>query len=261
LIRDLLAAAVTNTEHRHAALVGLIGAYKAAAYLGHDLGFSGLPTLAIDRMRLVAEELGDPVWSSYAAYQRAQVLSGVNRARQYELAVAAADVAPATRPEIRGMANLTAAMASAAQGYGDTAQAHLTEAASLAELLDADVSPWCQTNFGRTNVGIWSVSIGVELGEGARVAETAAKVRPGGVSQSRQAAFWIDFGRGLLTDRTTRDRGLAALLRAEKLAPQKVRTNPFVRDTVTNLLAAARRDAGGRELRGLAWRIGVAPTG
>lgn len=261
LIRDLLATAVNDPEHRHAALVGLVGAYKAAAYLAHDLGFSGLPTLAVDRMRLVAEELNDSVWTSYAAYQRAQVLSGANRSRQYELAVAAADVAPASRPEVRGMANLTAALAAAAQGDGDTAQTHLYEAAALAELIDAEVSPWCQTNFGRTNVGIWRVSIGVELGEGARVAESAAAIRPDSVSRSRQAAFWIDYGRGLLTDRKTQERGLAALLRAEELAPQKVRTNAFVREAVTNLLSSARRDAGSRELRGLAWRVGVAPTG
>jgi transcriptional regulator with XRE-family HTH domain len=259
LIRDLLAA--VETEHREPALTGLISAYKAAAYLAHDLRFAGVPTLAVDRMRRAAEELGDPVWTSYAAYQRAQVLSGGNRSRQYELAVKAADLAPAARPEVRGMSNLTAAMAAASQGDADTARTHLAEAASLAELIDADVSPWCQTNFGRTNVGIWRVSIGVELGEGARVAEIADTVRPGAVSQSRQAAFWIDYGRALLSERRTREQGLSALLRAEALAPQKVHSNVFVREAVTNLLSAAQRQAGGRDLRGLAYRTGIAPTG
>jgi hypothetical protein len=51
------------------------------------------------------------------------------------------------------------------------------------------------------------------------------------------------------------------LLRAETLAPQLVRNNVFVRESVADLLAKARRDAGGRELRGLAWRLGIAPTG
>lgn len=261
LIRDLLAAAETDRVHRRDALIGLINAYKAAAYLAHDLGFPGVPTLAVDRMRRVAEELSDQVWTSYAAYQRAQVLSGANRPRQYQLAVAAADEAPASRPEIRGMSNLTAAMSAASRGDADTAQSHLTEAASLAELIEQDVSAWCQTNFGRSNVGIWRVSIGVELGEGAKVAEIAEKVRLGAVSQSRKAAFWIDYGRGLLSDSTTQARGMAALLRAEEIAPQKVRTNPFVREAVISLLSSARRSAGGRDLRGLAWRMGVAPTG
>jgi hypothetical protein len=39
------------------------------------------------------------------------------------------------------------------------------------------------------------------------------------------------------------------------------RHDVFVRETVAGLLCQARRDAGGRELRGLAWRMGVAPIG
>jgi hypothetical protein len=40
---------------------------------------------------------------------------------------------------------------------------------ALAELIEPDVSPWMQTDFGRTNVGIWRVSIGLELGDGGKV--------------------------------------------------------------------------------------------
>ncbi|HEX4702993.1 MAG TPA: transcriptional regulator, partial [Pseudonocardiaceae bacterium] len=96
---------------------------------------------------------------------------------------------------------------------------------------------------------------------GAKITELASAVRPDRVSRSRQSAFWIDYGRGLIADRQTRERGLSALLRAEKLAPQQVRNNVFVRETVADLLGTARRDAGGRELRGLAYRLGVVPTG
>jgi hypothetical protein len=46
------------------------------------------------------------------------------------------------------------------------------------------------------------------------------------------------------------------LLHAEQLAPRLIRTNIFVRETVADLLRQARRDAGGGELRGLAWRRG-----
>jgi hypothetical protein len=66
-------------------------------------------------MRQAAGELDDPVWTTYAAYQRAQLLSGANRARQYELAVTVADATDG-RTETRGLAHLTAALASAAQG-------------------------------------------------------------------------------------------------------------------------------------------------
>ncbi|MGW5050705.1 helix-turn-helix domain-containing protein [Actinokineospora sp. NPDC004072] len=259
LIRDLLAA-VAEPPNRAAALVGLLAAYKAIAYLTHDLGLPGLPMLAVERMQRVAEELGDPVWLSYAAYQRCQLLGGTNRMRQYELAVAVADL-PSSRVEVRGLAHLAAALSSAAQGSGDLALTHLDEAATLAEQIEPDVSPWMQTNFGRTNVGIWRVSIGLEMGVGGKVVELAAGMNPVGVSRSRQAAFWIDYGRGLMSDRKSREQGLSALLRAESLAPQKVRTNVFAREAVADMLRQSRREAGGRDLRGLAWRMGVAPTG
>ncbi|MCP2258853.1 Helix-turn-helix domain-containing protein [Streptoalloteichus tenebrarius] len=254
LTKELLAA--VNTSHRVKALIGLMCTYKAAAYLAHDLGVQGLPTLAAERMRQVAEELDDPVWLSYAAYQRAQVVSGNNRPRQYELAAAVADM-PGARVETRGLANLTAALAAATTGRHDLAHTHLAEAANLAETIEADVSPWMNTNFGRENTNIWKVSVGLELGDGAKAAELASRMRPTSVSKSRQAQFWIDYGRALLTDRRHSERGLAAILHAEQIAPQKVRNNAFVREAVVGLLTTARRDAGGRDLRGLAYRIGV----
>jgi hypothetical protein len=64
-----------------------------------------------------------------------------------------------------------------------------------------------------------------------------------------------------VAERKTQEEGLRVLLRAERLAPQLVRNNLFVREAVADLLRRARRDAGGRELRGLAWRMGVAPVG
>jgi transcriptional regulator with XRE-family HTH domain len=262
LIRELLQAAAEPDTQRDAAL-GLLTAYHAAANVAGRLGFSGLPALAVERMQRVAEYLDDPVWCALTQWARAHALSGNNRARQYQLAVAAADD-PAARPEVRGMANLTAALAAATQNRGDVAQTHLQEAAAVAEMIEADVSPWAgnaMMQFGRTNVGIWRVAIGVELGQGAKVEEIASTVRPETITRSRQAAFWVDYGRGLLTERKTRERGFSALLRAETLAGQQVRNNAFVRETVSTLFAAARRDAGGRELRGLAWRMGLAPKG
>ncbi|MBE1469665.1 hypothetical protein [Kibdelosporangium phytohabitans] len=253
--------AAGDPKHRRDALIGLLDAYKSAGYLAHDLGFTGLPALAIERMRAAAEKLDDPVLLADVAWRRAHLLSGTNRARQYDLAVDIADRAPAERPDIRGMSNLTAALAAAAQGDGERAEAHLAEAGGIAETIDTDDEPWTRTDFGRTNVNIWRVAIGVELGYGAKVAETAAKIRPEAMKRDRQAAFWIDYGRGMLAERKTHERGLSALLRAEKIAPQKVRNNPFVREAIAGVLASTRRDVAGLELRGFAWRIGIAPNG
>lgn len=262
LIRELLAAAA-DPSLRRSALVPMLTAYHVAGSISARLRIPGMPSLAADRMRQVAAELDDPVWDAVSQWGRAHFLSGTNRARQYELAVAVADQAPAEHVETRGMANLTAALAAAAQGNEDLAETHLAEAADVAELIEPDTSPWPSgvMQFGRTNVGIFRVAIGVELGQGPRVAEYASAVRPQTISRGRQASFWIDYGRGMLAERKTREQGVTALLRAERLAPQQVRTSVWAREAVTGMLSAEMRVAGGRELRGLAWRMGIAPTG
>lgn len=262
LIRDLLAAAVDPALRREA-LPPLLTAYHVAGSISARLRIPGMPSLAADRMRQVADELGDPVWHSVSQWGRAHFLSGTNRGRQYELAVAVADQAPTDRVETRGMANLTAALAAAAQGDGDLAEVHLDEAAAVAEQLPMDTSPWPSgvMQFGRTNVGIFKVAIGVELGQGARVAEYASSVRPDTISRGRQASFWVDYGRGLATERKTREEGARALLRAEDLAAQQVRTNVWARASITDLLGVELPTELAADVRGLAWRMGIAPTG
>jgi transcriptional regulator with XRE-family HTH domain len=101
----------------------------------------------------------------------------------------------------------------------------------------------------------------VERGERAVTNRNTLEAMAGAFPASRQSVYWADLGRGLVTERRTRDQGVQALIHAEQLAPQDIRNNPFVRETVADLLRQARRDAGGRELRGLAWRMGVATIG
>jgi hypothetical protein len=78
---------------------------------------------------------------------------------------------------------------------------------------------------------------------------------------SRQAEFWAEVGRALVASKKTREKGLRVLLHAEQLAPQRIRHDVFVREVIADLLRQARRAAGGRELRGLAGRLGVDPVG
>jgi transcriptional regulator with XRE-family HTH domain len=262
IIRDLLAAA-TDPKRRKDALPPLLTAYHVAGSIAARLRIPGMPSLAADRIRQVAAELDDPVWDAVSRWGRAHFLSGTNRARQYEMAVEAADHAPMDHPETRGMAHLTAGLAAAAQGQADVAETHLTEAAAVAELIEPDTSPWPSgiMQFGRTNVGIFRTAVAVELGEGGRVEEFVSAFRPASISRGRQASYWIDYGRGLMSERRTREKGLAALLKAEQLAPQQLHKNVFAREAITSLLAAQLRTAGGREVRGLAYRMGVAPTG
>ena len=50
------------------------------------------------------------------------------------------------------------------------------------------------------------------------------------------------------------------LVHAEQLAPQRIHLNLLVREVVSGLLRQALSEAGRRELRALAWRMGLAPV-
>lgn len=263
LLGELHTLYVTDPEHRADVLRALMDCYHAAGVLLKNLGVRGLPTLAAFHARRVAEELEDPAWLGLAAWLRASTLGGKGRPRMLELSTQGADALQGHLDDPRalqmyGALHLNAALASAAMRHGDDAAAHLTEAGTIADRISPDGRGFGNLYFGPDNVGIWRLTIAVELGEPGQARELARQVNPAAVpSAARQAMFWADLGRGMAQDRTTRDDAVGALLRAEKIAPQRIRTNPFVRETVGDLMRRARREAVGRELRGMAYRMGL----
>jgi len=267
LMAELHAAYVRDPQRRRDILLGLIHCYSSACWVTKRLGGRGLPLLAARLAQQCGAELDAPQWRGYTTWLRGDAAGSLSRPQQYTRAVSMAEELSRQLDDqdviqAYGMLHLSAALAAAAQGDKDTMSTHLGEASSVAERLDEEVGQFARLWFGRTNVGIWRVAMATEFGEGARVAEVARDVHPDLIpSPSRQAEFWADLGRSLLCESGTRDKGLAALLRAEGLAPQRVRNDLFVREAVADQLRRARQDAGSRELRGLAWRMGVAPTG
>jgi hypothetical protein len=206
----------------------------------------------------------DPAWLGLAAWLRAYTVAGQGRPRTLELSRRAASTLEADLGDPRvqqmyGALHLTAALASATMCRGDDAADHLNEAGAIADRIGAAGGHgFGSLYFGPDNVGIWRISIAVELGEPGRAREIARNVQPSRVpSAARQAMYWADLGRGMAQERATRDDAVVALLRAEKIAPQRIRTNPFVRETVGDLMRRAQREAVGRELRGMAYRMGL----
>ena len=263
LIADLHATAAADPDHRRDALVGLLDVYTAAVVALKHLGESDLAAVAALQARAVAAEVGSPAYTALAEWVRALAVSSPARQRSLSLASRAADrVAPVVgsdgaAAEMYGMLHLMCALnAAALNRYGESAD-HQAEAADVAARVGAGTN-FGHTCFGVPNYGFWRVTLAVERGEGGKVAEIARDVDPTAVgSASRRAGFYTDLGRGLASDRGRRGDAVKALRTAEQLAPQRVRANPYVRETVTDLLRLARRDAGGRELRGLAYRMGV----
>ncbi|ONF73954.1 helix-turn-helix domain-containing protein [Amycolatopsis keratiniphila] len=267
LLAELHALYVRQPSLRTEVLLALIHCYASAVWVTKRLGGRGLSMLAAKEAQKCAEELDSPQWRGYTTWLRGDATGALSRPQQHQRAVRMADeLRPhLDHPEViqaYGMLHLSAALASAVQADKDNARTHLDEAEDVARRLDTEVGTFGRLWFGTTNVGVWRTTIGLELGEGQRVAEQARLVHIDTIpSQSRRAEFFADLGRVLLAERKTQEEGLEKLLQAEKLAPQRIHADVFVREAVADRLRAAQRDAGGRELRGLAWRLGIAPAG
>jgi transcriptional regulator with XRE-family HTH domain len=266
LITDLHAVAAGDPAYRRDALGGLLDVYTAATFTAKHLGEPDLAAVAAMHARAVAAELDSPAHTALAELLRAQAVSSPARARSMALAARAVDrVAPCVgsdpdAAEMYGMLHLTCALNAAALRRPVESAEHQAEAADVAARVGAGTNFGHQC-FGLPNVGFWRVTLAVERGEGGKVRELARDIDPAAVSsRTRRAGFYSDLGRGLATERAQRQQAVAALRTAERLAPQRVRANPFVRETVTDLMRRARRDAIGRELRGMAYRMGLSAS-
>ncbi len=260
-VPDLLGELHTLAQDSGEARLLLADTLHAAFYLSKDLGHGDLAWMVAGRLHITTAALGDPTWGALADFVRAHAMVGL-RARERGLALAESS-AEALEPDdgaagqVYGMLHLSAALQSAATGAADGARAHLAEAVETAGRTGDGT--FGGLNFGPRNVGVWRVALALELGEPGRVPELARDVDVAAIpSTGRQATFYGDVGRGLATIRGRESEAVEALRRAEVLAPQRTRTSPYVREAVTDLLCRARRDAGGRELRGMAHRIGLA---
>jgi hypothetical protein len=247
------------------ALESLVEACVIAAAVTKELNYMDLAALAASRGKEAATLLDDPVQQGKADFMWLLTLPRVGSwDRNLEAAEKAADNLephahdPLSR-EVLGMLAMTAALSAAALQHGDTATHWLDQAADIAtQVPDQPMRTWM--SFSTANVNIWRTSVGVERGEnGGRILELAKTVNldlfeP---KSSRRASFLSDVGRGLAREAKTMDQAVRWLRKAEDTAPQRIRNNATTRETVAYLLSRATKEAGGRELRGMAARMGI----
>ncbi|ONH58183.1 hypothetical protein CcI49_21985 [Frankia sp. CcI49] len=245
-----------------AAIATLVEVYRAAFVLAKDLGYVDLAWIAAERCVQGTQLLESPEWAALGEFSRANgLLTAGARDRARRVAQHAADTAAASldHPDVMpvyGILHLTAALAAAPGSDPRDIDAHIAEAADIARRT-GETSAF-RLHFGPTNVAVWQVSIAVERGDGGKAAELAQGVDPTVLpSRRRRAHFYADLGRGLAQTRGKDQEALAMFREAEKLAPEQIRTSPLVRETVAVMLQRARSAAGGRDLRGLAYRMGV----
>lgn len=98
----------------------------------------------------------------------------------------------------------------------------------------------------------------MEAGDYERAVATAEDLHPEGhPNLPRRAAYWVDYGRALTRVRGRRNDAVVAFHRTETISPLHLHRSPLARETLAELLAHSKRDAIGRELRGMAYRAGL----
>ncbi|HEU0087555.1 MAG TPA: helix-turn-helix transcriptional regulator [Pseudonocardiaceae bacterium] len=167
---------------------------------------------------------------------------------------------PTNSPEsmqMAGMLALCQSLVAAADRRPADADAALEYAAELAEHTGEGNA--FSLGFGPTNVGLWRMAAALEAGDHEQTARIAEGLRPDAhPNLSRQAAYWIDYGRALARLRGRQDDAVKAFRRAEVICPLHMLRNPFARDVLAELLTRVHRGSPvDRELRGMAYRAGL----
>lgn len=265
LLPDLIAqsrmlAMDSDTERFRTGLSCFVSAATDAAFTIKAHGHIDLAMRLAEAAHTAADTLDQPAVRAAAAFALAQcALAGGSRRRSLRIANEAAAMLGDSGEDDAltwyGMSHLHAALSEAALGNQDNIAPHLTEAANAANRVTSD--PWLQ-ELTPTNVAIWQVAIAVENGEpdqAPRYARRIDRTKIRGVD--RRAHLHIDTGRGLYAAGHG-DAAVREFLRADELAPQKIRTRPLVLEVVGQLVRDARR-GGSDELRELAARCRIDP--
>lgn len=244
---DVLLGVYALTEHgpdeqtRTDALRLMVMAAKCGTFTLKYLRYPDLATIASEVGYAAAVRLGHPAWLGVAEFVRLLSLPSENKTLTHELALTAADRLQGNLGSSReametyGMLHLSASLVSALCVRPQDAKAHLDEAAEIAARTGE--GSFASMYFGPTNICFWRTAIAVELGEGGRVMELAKDVVADQVpSAVRQASYYTDLGRGLAQNRRHDQEAVTNFIRAELIAPQRVRLNQAVRETVGAML-------------------------
>jgi transcriptional regulator with XRE-family HTH domain len=267
LLADLYTTvAIVRDEERTVTLRQLIRALNSAMTLAHAFGYADLAYLVTERSAQAADALHDPAWSAIAAFSRVHALLPMGAHNQvYILASRATDAARSVTGEVSGNPALASygalcmvsALVAAVTGRTDESDTRLAEAASIAQRT-GETGPDL-AYFGPTNVAMYRMTSALERGDSDLAVELAGSVQPAHIaSPERRAKHWLDTGRALAALRGREYDAVAAFQRSETLAALRLRSNIYAREAVTGLLPRVRRDtAAGRELRGMAYRMGL----
>jgi transcriptional regulator with XRE-family HTH domain len=259
LLRDLRVALEVSPEaHRPVVYRLLARTYEAAMDMLLQSGYLTDSVMAIERARWAAQQSDDTLCRIEIEWHYAISFLRVGEVDQ------AADLTEEALRDLRpllsehveaaaltGMFELQAALIAARGGDSDMLWERWQRAHDIGQQVGADRGEPLQ--FGPSNVAIWSVSLPVEMLDGATAVKRAEQVGPalgkltpaavvtkGQFTAQRLGSYRVDVGRAYLY-RADRDRALKAILKAEQIAPQPTRNSAPARELVSVLLRTRRK--------------------
>jgi transcriptional regulator with XRE-family HTH domain len=265
LIAELQAAIETYHNTERARAFGLLScAYREAESVTHALGYDDLSSQATMRTREAASHSDDQFLMSVSGYQRVRYLwssaswndamTVIDRTlADIETEYASGNPRAAS---VTGALHLRAAITAARRFDTDEAWSRYELAKEAVGRLGEHPEDFYELTFTPANVAIHAVAIAVELGDGTEAVKRGGTLRvPDSLPPSRAGHHYMDMARGWLWY-GNRDRSLAAIERAERIAPMLIRNHPMAKKTVRTLLDQESRSYRDR-LRRLAARMQV----
>ncbi|MFD2793668.1 hypothetical protein ACFS27_08910 [Promicromonospora vindobonensis] len=96
------------------------------------------------------------------------------------------------------------------------------------------------TEFGPANVEIHAVTASVDLGDAGMALDLAGQIDTSALSAERRSRLLLDKARAY-TQRRQVGEAVDALLEAEELAPEQIRSHPLARRAIRDLMQISRR--------------------
>jgi transcriptional regulator with XRE-family HTH domain len=260
-----LAVRDAETDDDRAALHVLRArAYQAAAAAFSRQDEPDAAWLAADRAITAAELSGHPLDVIAGHFRLAHAFIRLRRFDQADrVATNALDALEplaedkSASPELLslyGAMHLVRAVICGHESNRSQAHRHLDQAERIGRRLGTDRNDF-DTEFGPTNVQLHRVAVAVDLGDAGEALDVADRIDASGLSPERQACLLVDVARAHAQRRHVGE-ATAALLDAERLAPEQVRSHHLAHATITDLLAQSGRRPPA-ELADLARRSGA----
>lgn len=265
LVPDLEMASRSAAEGQRAEVAELLAtAYQACSAALAKIGETDTAWIAADRAMAAAERAGNPMLVAAGAFRLVFVFINARHFGQAEETArtaaealqSLADQGDQQAMSLWGGLTLQRAVIAAHINDADLAYDQLERANQVAAQLGEGHNEY-NTEFGPANVRLYEIAVAVELGDAGRALRAAAEVDTDGLSAERRARMLIDVARAH-AQRRQGDEAVAALLQAEAITPEQVRSHALVRQLVSDLLTT--QESPTPELRDLAQRLTVAWT-